>query len=326
MIETRRGWIPVTGLKGIISTFPASLGLAPSLSYYSDNTSFSYTRAGARLDLGVTNFFSVGISYFKSFFNADPGKLDSNLINSIEEQGYPFSGSRTYTAFKGHIFFRFSTELTAGFGYGSLTSEGQTREPETEIYLRYDKTDDFWLLGSYYNTDGTHILYSPYLIDYKLRASLIKFAGLYVHPSSHFLIRGYYQYVKVSDGNEGNDILVKLGKYFNDDLSAGYEYWYSNFKYVGADSPLYYSPESFNSHSMWFDYDLEKDVVAKLIIGGKIGYVPRDDFVSVEGHVELFYRFTPQLSINGNLSLGNNSREGSDYSFFSGGVSLYWGF
>jgi Flp pilus assembly protein TadD len=327
MIEIRRGWIPVTGLRGIITSFPASMGLAPSLSYYSDNTSFSFTKAGARLDLGVTEFFSLGVSFYKTFFNAQREKLDSNIISSLEQQGYPFAGSRTYTALKGHIFFNFSRELTAGFAYGSLNSEGETKEPETEMYLRYDdQTEDFWLLGSYYNSDATHILYSPYLIDYKLRATLTKFAGLYVHPASKFLARGYFQYVRVSDGNEGNDFLIRLGKYFNQDLAAGYEFWYSNFKYAGDDSPLYYSPENFNSHSLWFDYDLEKDAVAKLIIGGKVGYVPQDDFVSMEGHIDIFYRFSPQLSLNGNLSLGNNSREGSDYSFFSGSVSLYWGF
>jgi len=326
MIEIRRGWIPVTGLKGILSTFPSSMGLAPSLSYYSDNTSFSFTKVGARLDLGVTQFFSVGVSFFKSYFDANTDKLDSNIVNNIESQGYIFNAHRSYTAFKGHIFFNFSKEFSGSFAYGILSSEGVTKEPETEIYARYDKEDYLSLVGSYYSSDATHILYSPYLIDFKMRASLVKFQGNYVHPYSRFLVNGYFQYVKVSDGNEGNDFLIRLGRYFNFDLSAGYEYWYSNFKYVGSDSPLYYSPENFNSHSLWFDYDLEKDAVAKLIIGGKVGYVPKDDFVSMEGHINIFYRFTPQLSLSGNLSLGNTSRESSDYSYFSAGAAMYWGF
>jgi len=215
-------------------------------------------------------------------------------------------------------------------GDRSIVDPGMEGYMESIMTMRlnwgYDKNDDFWLLGSYYNSDATHILYSPYLIDFKMRASLTKFSGYYMHPISNFLVRGYFQYVKVSDGNEGNDFLFRVGKYFNPDLSAGYEFWYSNFKYVGADSPLYYSPENFNSHSLWFDYDLEKDAVAKLIIGGKVGYVPKDDFVSMEGHIDIFYRFTPQLSLNGNLSAGNTSREASDYSYFSASLAVYWGF
>jgi len=83
MVTQRKGWLPVTGVAAIIETFPNYVGLAPLFNYYSDNLSFKLTQLGSRLELGLTNFLSLGATFMKTWLSADPTALDQNIINSI---------------------------------------------------------------------------------------------------------------------------------------------------------------------------------------------------------------------------------------------------
>jgi hypothetical protein len=174
------------------------------------------------------------------------------------------------------------------------------------------------------------VLYSPYLIDLtiddnRLFASLYKIQGKYTHKKE-WQLSGSFQYISVSDANEGNDFMLRAGKYFENDMIAGYEYYYSNFKFVEDFSPFYYSPEGFESHSLWADFIIEKNKTADISIGGLIGYVPENDFLRLQGHLNAYYKFSNNFQIQGNLSAGSTSRENSSYRYFSGSLSAYWSF
>jgi hypothetical protein len=225
---------------------------------------------------------------------------------------------------------RFSDRFRVGVGSGSLNADGVQNDIETDIFATYEIPDTLNITATYLNSDAAIVLYSPYLIDLtiddnRLFASLYKIQGKYTHKQQ-WQLSGSFQYISVSDANEGNDFMFRAGKYFEDDMIAGYEYYYSNFKFVDDFSPFYYSPEGFESHSLWADFIIEKNKTADVSIGGLIGYVPENDFLRLEGHLNAYYQFSNNFQIQGNLSAGSTSRENSSYRYFSGGLSAYWSF
>lgn len=333
MIEQRQEWIPPSGLKGILKRFPSSIGIAPSINFYSDNISFRYTKIGGRLDIGIADFLAVGVSFYKTYTSGERGSLDSAIVFTVDTAtNYQNDFNRTFTTFKGHVFLNFGKNFRVGVGSGTLNSDGQVLGIETDIYAIYEIPDTLRITGTYLNSDGALVLYSPYLIDLRVNnnkdrifASMFKLDGNYTHKKT-WVFSGYFQYVRVADDNEGNDIMLRAGKYFEKDLIAGYEYFYSNYKYVDDAAPFYYSPGDFNSHSIFADFIIEKNKNADIRLGGKIGYVPESDFILLEGHVKGSYRLANNFSIAGELSLGSTSRENSSYRYFSGGLSAYWSF
>lgn len=338
MVEQRQEWIPPSGLKGILKRFPSSLGLAPALNFYSDNLSFSFTKMGGRLDIGVVDFLAFGVSFFKTYLRAERESLDSLTIDRIEsplsEGGFNsyFSGERDITTFKGHIFIKFSKDLRLSIGSGQLNSNGEIIGIETEISADYEIPDTLKVNATYLNSDAAVVLYSPYLINLevnsnqdRLFATMFRLSGEYTLRKTWYF-NSSFQYITVADNNEGNDFKLRVGKYFEKDLIAGYEYLYSNYKYVGDNAPFYYSPEDFNSHSLWADFIIEKNKNADIKLGGKIGYVPNSDFVQLEGHIDAFYKFAPNFQIQGSLGYGSTTRENSSYRYVSGGLSAYWSF
>jgi len=125
-------------------------------------------------------------------------------------------------------------------------------------------------------------------------------------------ISGYFQYISADDGNEGNDFLLRLGKYFEKTLIVGYEYQYVNYKFK---SQFYYSPRNFESHSIWLDQILEKHEYLKVTLGGKIGYIPQSSLMALEAHIEVFDQVLKNISVSGKLSVGSTSRDQSSYRY-----------
>ncbi|MBU1096976.1 MAG: tetratricopeptide repeat protein [Bacteroidetes bacterium] len=331
MIKQRQAWIPPTGLSAILQRFPSSIGFAPSMSYYSDNISFKYSRFGGRLDVGVTGFLSLGVSFYKTYVTANRYTLDSVKVDLVDRNtNYLNDFNRNFTSFKGHVFLIFSNQFRMGFSSGSLNSDVVHKDFESEIFASYEIKDTLNITASYMNSDAAIILYSPYLIDYNMNsqrifASIYKLAAKYYHKKT-WVLSGSFQYVTVSDNNAGNDIILRAGKFFEKDLTAGYEYYYANYKYVEDNSPLYYSPEAFESHSVWADFIIEKNKKADISLGGKLGYIPTSDLMQIEGHINGFYKFSNNLQLQGTVSIGSTSRESSSYRYFSAGLAAYWGF
>ena len=315
MVEQRKGWLPITGLTAILETFPNYVGLAPSTQYYADNLSFRIQNFGSRVELGLTNFITIGFSFGKSYLRSNMESLDQDVIST-----YNYTGDISFTTFKGNANIRLSRNLNLGAGLGTSNASGALQRDEKEAFMRFEKRDTISLGFTYQNSDASLILFSPYLIDVRYYASLYRVDGYYKHRDG-LKISGSYQYVSVTDANEGNDFYLRIGKYLYKDLVMGYEYNYSNYKYK---SDYYYSPINFESHSLWIDNELENRDNQRVTIGGKIGFIPAQKFVILEGHVDVYYRAMKNLLFSGRISAGSTSRDASSYRYFSGQLSAYW--
>jgi tetratricopeptide (TPR) repeat protein len=316
MIKLRKGWLPVTGIAGLLETFPNYIGLAPIGSYYADNLSFRLSTLGARLELGFTSYLSFGVTFSKTWMRADSASLNQDVLSQM---GY-FTGTRHFTTFKWHLFVRPMQNLSIGMGIGSSNSDGLFSRDEKDAFLNYERKDTVGIHLIYQNSDASLILYSPYLLDIRYYAQLYKFDGYYVHKDG-LKISGYFQYIAADDGNEGNDFVIRLGRYFAKDLLLGYEYAYDNYKFK---SSYYYTPRNFESHSLWLDEEIEKREKVRLTIGGKLGFIPHNSLIAMEGHIDLFYQIKKNFTLSGKISIGSTSRDDQSYRYFSVQVSAYW--
>ncbi len=315
MIRLRKKWLPPTGLFAILETFPNYIGLAPLSQFYSDNLSFRIFSAGFRIDLGTTNFLTIGVSFSQSQLDANSESLNQDLISTFN-----FTGNREFRTLKGHLLFRILKNLNAGAGFGKTNVKGFKARNEKDAFIRYELKDTLSLSAVYQNSDGALILYSPYLIDQRLYASLYRIEGFYRHYNG-LKLNGSFQYIYVSDGNEGNDLMMRIGKYFTNDLSAGYEYYYINYKLKMQN---YYSPQNFESHCLWIDHDLQNKEELRIVLGGKVGIIPRNKFLALEGHVEFYYQPFRYFLISGKIGMGSTSRDEASYRYFSSQLSIYW--
>lgn len=315
MVKQRKGWLPVTGIAAIFETFPNYISISPSLSYYTDNLSFRALSSGGRLELGVTNFLSFGMSFYRSSIRASAPSLNQDILDKMN-----FTGQQLFTTFKGLILLRFSNNLNMGVGLGVSGALGKFRRDDNDIFIRFEKRDTVAVNLIYQNSDAALILYSPYLLDIRYYASLYKIDAYYRNRDG-LKLSGSFQYVGVDDLNAGNDFRIRVGKYFWPDIAMGYEYAYSNYKYK---SDFYYSPRNFESHSIWIDNDLDKKETLRVSIGGKIGLVPQSTLIALEGHVDVEYTPIKKLILSGRISIGSTSRDNSSYRYFSGQLSAYW--
>lgn len=316
MVSIRKGWLPVTGLAGLLETFPNYVGVAPIASYYADNLSFRLTTLGARLELGFTSYLSFGITFVRTWLKADSASLDQDVISSL---GY-YYGDIRFTTSKWGIYVHPSKNLNIGFESGGSNTQGFVKRDESNAFLRYERKDTIGVNLTYQNSDAVLILYSPYLIDIRYYAQLYKIDGYYQHRDG-LRISGSFQYISVEDGDEGNDLILRIGKYFAKGLLLGYEYAYDNYKYKDS---YYYSPNNFESHSLWLDEEIEKKENLRVTIGGKVGFIPHNSLIAMEGHMELFYKAMKNLTISGKISIGSTSRDDQSYRYFSGQLSAFW--
>jgi len=316
MVEQRKGWLPITGIAAIIETFPNYVGLAPTLLYYADNLSFRILTGGARLDLGFTRFLSVGVSFLRHQLRANAASLDQKHIDTIPN----FYTSQRFTTFKSHVFLRFSDQLNLGIGMGKSSGDGFFTRDEQDAFIKFERVDTVSVTLQYQNSDASLILYSPYLISIRQMARLYNIQGYYRHRTG-MKVEGRFQYIAVDDGNEGNNFVFRLGRYFYKDLAVGYEYAYDNYKWK---SPNYYSPRNFESHSIWIDNELDRKENLRVTIGGKLGIIPNGALIVLEGHFDGMYKPIPSLMIAGRVGIGSTSRDNSSYRYFSGQLSAYW--
>ena len=330
LVEQRIAWIPPTGLNGILSSFPSSVGIAPQAQFYFDNLSFTLAKYGGRIELGVFQYLTLGVSFYRTTTTSNWESLDSatvHYVDSVSPVG--FTGKRTYTSFKGHVIIPFTPNLVLSVALGIVNTLNYDSQDETEVYLQYDNQDNFAASMIYYQSDANLILYSPYLIDFqtslgtRMTSSLLKFRGRYRH-ATNFLVSSFFDYITVSDGNAGNNFQLRLGYQFDEQFSAGYEYFYQNFRYEDLD--IYYSPQNFDSHSLWGDFYLENKDIKKVSIGGKIGYAPQTTQLVLEAHLKAKYKPEPSFTVEGDLSLGQSSQFYSTYRYFSFSVAAYWNF
>ncbi len=318
-VEMRYSWVPVTGFKGFIQAFPTSISFAPNAAFYSDNINFLMTNFGGRFDFGALSWLSFGVGLQRFSL-----KSDYNL--------------RSFALFNGGIFVRCCPNISASFLFGSMATADYNSMPDYEFNINYKKDDKFEIGGYYINREAGLILYSPGLINIdrdRLSVSMYRLNWHYQHDSG-FLISGYFTYLTITDGNAGNYFMLRLGKKFGENTTAGYEYYFANFRYdmslyanpdfANTGHPYYYSPQEFITHSLWADYNFQEGEQWKIYVGGKLGYVPSSAFIIFEGYGKVEYHPFDRLIVTAQLNAGNSMRDIEGYRSVSGVLSAYWTF
>jgi|GEM_PF-258415 tetratricopeptide (TPR) repeat protein len=309
LLNQRMSWIPPSGLtKGIYSignTFlyllPTNVGISPFSNSYKDNQDFSLWNYGMRLDAGFLGFLGLGASW---------SKYNLNTIYA----------NRQLTAFKGVASLYFSKKLIVSGSYGTLNIPGEPNKKVGDATIRFEKPDVFSVVGYYENNDARLLLYAPTMIFTRLNSELYRLTTYYQHRNI-LRVSFYYSYYDISDGNYGNDFQFRLGKKFIENGMFGYEYFFSDFAFV---SSYYYSPQNFDSHSIWGEYNYSPGKNLKTKFGGKIGYVPKADFIVNEIYGELNFMPIESLTLTARLSYSNSFRYDSSYQSFSALFSAYW--
>lgn len=308
--KERLGWLPPTGiikgLKGFGSFLnyflPTNMSFAPFANYYKDNQNFRFWNYGARLDAGFIGFLSLGVLWSRT-------TQDNHLFN------------KDFTQLKGVGSIFFSRRLSISGSYGQMATIGEPNYRIWDAQIRYQIPDELNLSLSFDNTDSRIFLYSPFLMLTRLSADVYRFNYWYNYKNI-LRIYGYYDYFELSDKNKGNDFQFRVGKKFLNLLMFGYEYMFSDYK---DESPLYYSPQNFDTHSFWgeFEYLYKKDW--KFKVGGKIGYAPKVDFLLSEIFGEANYNPIQNIILNGRIGYSNSFRYGTGYRSFNISFSAYVG-
>lgn len=302
MLNQRKSWIPHSGMSSFFKE-PAFISISPVGAMYRDNQNFSFRNLGGRFDIGITGSLSVGASVIRT-------QLTMNDIK------------KNLTIMKGHLTIGFSERLIANLGFGQMNEIYGRKRSVSDASLKYENKNVFTLLGYFEINDARLLLYSPNLMDKYFEARLFRLQSSYKSKSG-FRFSGYTSTISVGDRNDSYDLNLRLGKQINKAVAIGYEYYYIDFAFT---SKFYYSPQNFESHSVWVDWLAEKDDDLTINLGGKLGYIPSLDFMLREVYGELNYKVFENFTVAGKITAGSSSRYDSSYDYLSAYVSAYWSF
>lgn len=312
LLNKRLSWLPPSGFKSFISTFPNYLGISPYFFFYKDNQSLDIKTYGTRVEFGLIGGLSAGINFQRTTFV-------SPLTTAY------------LTSSKWNLYYRITENILAGAGFGGYNINYGLRRKGSlnDLFLRIEKKDVYTATLTFEETDAALAIFSNYLVSRNYSAKTLKFNGQY-ESKNHLKLVGYYNYITLSDGNKGNDLLLRIGKKFYDQIYFGYEYYYAQYKFIpyitGTTTALYYAPQNFESHSLWAEALVENSDELKIEVGGKIGYIPLGDSMVREFYLSGSYHPISQLTINGRLGFGSTFRYDYSYNSVSASLSAFWSF
>ncbi|MBT8377616.1 MAG: tetratricopeptide repeat protein [Ignavibacteria bacterium] len=284
-----------------VHTFPAYIMLTPEANYFVDNFDFLYSTYGLRFDFGVTEFLSLAAAGYAGALGSD------SITNSI-------------SIFKGIISTRFSELVSASAAFGATLFPDSESSFLTNLSLKIEKQNLYIFTANFYSMDAAQVLYSPFLVDVRLRSNVLSLQGNYI-PTGDWKFSGIYSFIDVSDDNRANKLVLRFGKIFNKLIGLGYEYYYYD---VNDESLLYWSPKNFESHSIWADWTVVNNSDVKADIGGKLGYIPSENFVLREFYGLAVFRLSSFISLQARLTFGSTVQAGRGYSSTSFGISAFW--
>jgi tetratricopeptide (TPR) repeat protein len=280
------------------------ISIAPSGSIYSDNQDFTFSSFGGRIETGIVTHLSIGASYFRYNLSYNPSG---------------FKNGRNLTSFLGHLLYS-EGYFSASAGMGTTRSLFNSQKNVLQLNARYEKKENYGIGFIFEKNDARVLLYSPFLMYSNIYASVLRINGYYNLPNN-FVLSGWFSYINVKDDNNaGNDFQIRAGKTVDGSVTIGYEYYYANYT---KKSILYYSPQNYDSHSIWADWRAYRDQEISFTIGGKLGYVPANDFILREIYGEIVYHPVQILTISGRLSYSSSFRYTSSYNFIAGYLAAY---
>jgi predicted Zn-dependent protease len=304
-VQMRYKWLPVTGFKSFINSFPNYALLTPTSLFYADNIGIRNYVQGLRLDLGVTSFLTVGVEGFITALTYNSIRIVSNT-------------------FRWDLSLRLSdkTVFALDFGNNYYNNYYNTTyiQPVAEIILRTEDLNHYLLYGDFSRTDASQVIYSSYFITNRLRADLGRAGGYYQFKSGlKFTADGTY--LSFSDGNTGYNLGLKLGKYFYPDFMLGYEYYTSSFKH---NSLLYFSPTNYSTNNIFADWDIVKESDITVTVGGLLGFVSNTSYILRQGYANATWKVVDRLTLTGRIAGGSSFQNTAGYSSFSAIFAAYW--
>lgn len=300
LLKQRLSWIEGPYYQ---SGFPAYTMLTPDFNYFTDNFGFLYSTYGLRLDLGITNYLTIGGSAYRGSIGSD------SIINNI-------------STYKGSIIGRLSRIVYASASFGSTIFPNEENQFLAEATFKAEIPKVYSFSANFYSMDAAQLLYSPNLVDTRLRSNYFLFMGDYV-INNGWKFAGSYAFITVSDDNKANRLQLRFGKIFDKVLGVGYEYYYFDVK---NETILYWSPENFESHSIWADWEIVNDQTAIVNIGGRVGYIPSDKFILRELYGTTSVKLADSFTIQGRLTFSTTAQSGKGYTSTSFGLSAFWSF
>jgi len=307
LVDQRISWLPVTGVVSFIKNFPTYLFLYPYYAYFDDNTEFGLQQYGLKAELGLLTWMSVGAGYSKGQYR---GTLASNLQNSI-----------SYTTVTTGLYINIANLVSVGGNIGSKLFSDNIKREVMDFFARSEKDSLYYLSLGWNKSDATEILYSKQLIFSNLNAEMYSFSGWYLH-NLLWKVLANYKMINVGDGNKGEIYDLRVGRYWGEGIIAGYEYAVTNFI---RRSTLYFSPQNFETHSVWGEYDALKDEDYSLILGGKIGLIPESNYILSDFFITYKTLLIKNLSLQATGRLGRTFRENTSYKSRAVQIQLMWG-
>ena len=341
-VKQRKSWLQAAsvsnsgpGLWNAFSNFPRYTRISPVGAYYADNQNLRILIGSVQFELGLTDYFAVGASfkrlYLRGTFNPYYTSPSSNYIGDYFTKyiGYDRAVDNSMTTLKWHLFFYPTPNIYASFGLGKLSYEGAASRQVYDWTLRYEKKNKVLMMLTYDNTDAVTLLYSTRLVydpnsavSNRLGANFYKLQGYY-QMSSVLKVLGHFSYTKISDGNASNDVDFKLSRKFSESINGGYEYLMTNFSWEPS-FYLYYAPQHFEAHCIWAEWEVPYDEDWTFTVGGRLGYVPSNDFIVRELNGSCMYKISDRFTFSGKAAIGESYRDAASYKYVSAYFSIYY--
>lgn len=300
-----------TSIGFITDNFFSNAVLYPEVNYYKGNDGFDFSRIGTTGEIGLLENFYIGGNVHRGSFSNDFGSLN-------------------YMSYLGNLIYRPSDYWKITTGYGKMTSQGNIDQNLFHGSVEFWGQTRFtrYKANAFYKyTDAATVFYSQGLVFSRLSTHFLNLEGWYRFRKGLNVYADYKLYLleetPIFKENLGNSISLKVGKEFYEDFMAGYEYYFADFKYK---IPTYYTPQKFDSHSLWGDWDIHTDAEWDINLMGKIGYIPDEDHIIREISARAVYKGFQDFLITAYGFAGETARDRIDYKSFSFFITATWNF
>ena len=304
LLRQRFAWLGPEGQTGFsVGNIPTYVLVSPQFYYYDDNLGFKMNLQGVKLEFGLSSFLSIG-----GFVSR--GALYSDLIR------------KDISTVKGSVFLKFGKTVTINSSFGKTFVKDYKGLLFAENTINIEKKNLYHFSVFFNSMDAAFLLYSPFLVDKRLRAANVGLSGKYFGTSG-LRLSAKYNFLFVAEGtkNNGNSFEFRVGKEFQDNLTGGYEYYYYNFENA---SPYYWSPAGFESHSLYADINFYKDDETSLTVGGKVGLIPSISYILREIYGEFDFKLIQNLTLKSRITGSSSAQQSLGYSSYSINATLFW--
>jgi hypothetical protein len=302
ILQRRLSWFgPESGNEFSLSGFPTYTMLSPEANYFADNFDFLYSTYGLKFELGINQFLSLGVGGYGGILSNDTVHTNLSIV-------------------KGFAIARFSKNLSLSASAGVTNFPGSVNRFTGDIVFRAEERKLYSFSAGYYSADAAQILYSPFLVEQRLISNLADINGYYLIKNS-WKFSGHFSYFLVSDKNRGNRLQLRLGKIIEKSLITGYEYYLYSFK---DKKQIYWSPENFESHSIWAEWKISDTEKLSASLNGKLGYIPSEKYVLREFGGNVIYKFNIYFSLQGSAGFSTTVQSGKGYSSTNFSLSAFW--